>query len=342
MVVYARAHYQILVSLRFGERALANLNIIGGLVIRSWLIILPFFFTMTATLSFFLLLACTAAICSCNVTLEYVRRVRRLQSPSTLDYCFICEAEGQVLQWGADTSSLVGYRKDEVGRTVINAQMDFTVTSTLLLARPLEDGGTLFVSVLVISTAGDELSLSVSCTNNIVLSNISTDYGPKYRSHDDKTHFFKNRTIVFDYILSLPLLQQKNSSVVLHIFMCGTESLSQLVGRDDRGLGFSKKHKVGETRNDLSADSTKVNIEAILISREQFETTSLVFIISNSNFTAKCSFGSTQIQLQSQQAFAEYFVTPMPESSIPWRSSKMYDITATSTMSPIIISKCYS
>ena len=245
-----------------------------------------------------------------TVNLEYLRKVGRLNSSFVKDYYFICQAEGQVLQWGAGTIPIVGYRKDEVGRTVVNAEKDFNVTSTLLLARPLEDGGTLFVSVLVISTPGDELSLSVSCTNNTVLSNISTDVCPKYRKWNDEIHVSEKDTIVFDYILSAPLLQQlKNSSVLLHIFMCGTESLFQLVGRDDSGLGFSKNHRVGETRNDLSADNTMVNIEAILISRKQFETTSLVFIISNSNFTAKCSFESTEVQLQSQKEFPKTMTT---------------------------------
>ena len=299
---------------------------------------------MTAIVSF-LVLSCTAVICSCRVNLEYLRRVRRFQSPSsTLDCFFICEAEGQVLQWGAGVSvivSLVGYRKDEVGRTVVNAQKDFNVTSTLLLARPLH-GGTHFVSVLIISTPGEDLSLSVFCTNNIVLSNISTECDPKYRENNDEFHVVKNRTIVFDYILSAPLLlQPNNSSVLLHIFMCETESLSQQVGRDDSGFGFSKNHEVGETRNELSADNTKVNIEAILISREQFETTSLVFIISNSNFTAICSFGSTEIHLKSQQAFAEYVVTPVPQSSAPLWTTNKYIITTSKMSTPIINGKLY-
>ena len=118
--------------------------------------------------------------------------------------------------------------------------------------------------------------------------------------------------------------------------MCGTENISQLVGRDDSGLGFSKNHEVGETRNDLSAGNTMVNIEAILISRKQFKTTSLVFIISNSNFTVKCSFGSTEIQLPSQQECAEYFITPVPEASAPsWTTNKY--LVVTSKISPRII-----
>ena len=194
--------------------------------------------------------------------------------------------------------------------------------------------------MLVISTPWDDLSLSVFCTNNVVLSNISTDFGPKYRKCNDEVHISENDTIAFAYILSAPLLQQLKNSSVLHFFMCRTESLSQLVGRDDSGLGFSKNHRVGETRNDLSVDNTMVNIEAILISREQFKTTSLVFIISNSYFTAKCSFGSTEIQLLSQQACAEYFVTPVPESSAPsWINNK--DVISTSKISPIINGKIF-
>ena len=291
---------------------------------------------MTTALSFFML-SCTAAICSCIVDVEYLRRVRQFQSPSVLDYYFICEVEGQVLQWGVGTS-VIGYHKDEVGKSVINAQMDFNVTSMLLLARPLEDGVILFVSALVISTPGDHLSLSVTCTNNIVLSNISTDCAPKYRDHGDELHVIKNRTIVFDYILSAPLLHLKNSSVLLHIFMCGTESLSQLVGTEDRGFAFSESHEVGKTRKELSTDNTEVNIEAILISREQFESTSLVFIISNSNFTAICSFGSTKRLLQSQQPFAEYFVTPEPITIGLWWTTKKYNIFTSSKTSPSMIS----
>ena len=229
-----------------------------------------------------------------SVNLEYLRKVDRFNSSVKTDYYFICEVEGQVLQWGVGTWAIVGYRKDEVGKTFVNAQMDFNITSTLLLARPLEDGGTFLVSVLVISMTGDYLSLSVSCTNNVVLSNVSTDCDPKYRQTNDDFYVFTNIAIAFDYILSTPFLQLNNCSLLLHIFMCKTESLTQQVGRDDSRYSFSSNSEVGETRKELSADNTKVNIEAILISRELLEITSLLFIIDNTNFTAKCSFESME------------------------------------------------
>jgi len=100
--------------------------------------------------------------------LQYFRKVEKIPSPSRVDYYFSSDiTKGDDLQQGfiSTAVSLVGYQLGEVGRTVVceSHHLDLIFTSMILLARPLaNESESLFVSVLVVLTVGENLSLSGS------------------------------------------------------------------------------------------------------------------------------------------------------------------------------------
>jgi len=240
---------------------------------------------------------------SLAVNVEYLRNVeeRRQYTNSYRDYYFSCSVTGLVLQWGLNSASLGGYRVEDVGVTTVNNQSDFQYTSILLSALPVpqqsefELGSVLVISVLTSSS----LHLNVSCTNNVELRFTNITIFPKCLRGNGSIVSSINRTVVLEYVLSAPLV--RNMSVLVHIFMCSTESPSQLIGRNNKAIGFGEKDELGATSSDLNRDNTMVNIQAILISRQPRETTSLVFILGDANFTAVCSFESNRVQLQARQ-----------------------------------------
>ena len=203
---------------------------------------------------------------------------------------------------------------DDVGVSTVTNKSSFYVTSTLLSAVPLtQQSGVHFVSVLVISVPKfSTLHLNVSCNNNKDIDFRNVTINPEYWGpRNGSIATFTNRTIVLQYILSAPLLM--NSSVLVHIFMCGTDSLLQLIGTGKRAIGFGDEDDVGATVSDLSPDNKMVSIQTILISRQPLETTSLVFILSDTSFTVVCSFKSNKVQLLSQEKFPGfYFTDSMP------------------------------
>ena len=190
--------------------------------------------------------------------------------------------------------------------TVTN-KSTFYVMSTLLSAVPLPQQSRVhFVSVLVISVPKfSTLHLNVSCNNNKDINFTNVTINPEYWGpRNGSIATFTSRTIVLQYILSAPLLM--NSSVLVHIFMCGTDSLLQLIGRGKQAIGFGDLDDVGAAVSDLSPDNKMVSIQTILISRQPLETTSLVFILGDTNFTFSCSFKSNKVELLSQEEFPRF------------------------------------
>ena len=199
----------------------------------------------------------------------------------------------------------------DVGVTTVTTQSAYSFTSILLSAVPIfQQSGAHLVSVLVISVPrSSTLHLNVSCTNNVLIKfrNVTT---PKCTGKKDDITTSDNRTIVLQHILSAPLLV--NSSVLVHIFMCGTDSLLQLIGKGNKAVGFGEKDNVGATGRDLLPDNKMVNIQAVLISRQPLETTTLVFILSDTSFNASCSFKFNRVQLQPQKCPGFNFTNSMP------------------------------
>ena len=272
---------------------------------------------------------------SMAVKLQFLRKIdRRLQfAASGTDYYFSCSVMGTSLQWGLNSATLGGYKVDDVGVSTVTNKSSFYVTSTLLSAVPLlpQQSGVHFVSVLVISLPKPStLQLNVSCTNNEVINFTNVTINPKYRGRRSGSIVnYTNRTIVLQYILSAPLLT--NSSVLVHIFMCGTDSLSQLIGREKkRAIGFNDQDDVGATVSALFAEKQMVNIQAVLASRQPLETTSLVFILSDTNFTFICSLKSNKVQLLSQKEFPRFNST----NSMLGNNSSNHSQTTTQFKSP--------
>ena len=240
------------------------------------------------------------------VNLQYLREVKdRLQyAKSDTDYYFSCSVDGSVLQWGLNSTSLGGYGVNEVGFATVTNKSTYSFSSTLLSAVPLpqQPGTAHLVSVLVISVPRfSTLDLNVSCSNNILIKfkNVKT---PKCMGEEGDITTSDDRTIVLQHILSAPLLV--NSSLLVHIFMCGTESLFQVIGDGSDDLGFAEGDYVGANVTDLFPDNLQmVNIQAVLISRQPpLVTTSLLFILSNTSSNAYCSFKwNNEIHLPSQE-----------------------------------------
>ena len=222
---------------------------------------------------------------------------------------------------------------DDVGVSTVTNKSTFYVTSTLLSAVPLtQQSGVHFVSVLVISVPkSSRLHLSVSCNNNKDINVTNVTINPEYWGpRSGSIVSFTNWTIVLQYILSAPLLT--NSSVLVHIFMCGTDSLLQLIRKGNRVVGFSDEDDIGAAVSDLSPDNKMVSIQTILISRQPLETTSLVFILSDTSFTFVCSLKSNKVQLLSQKMFPRFNSTdsmPGDESSNDSQTTQYESSTAT-------------
>ncbi len=231
-----------------------------------------------------------------SINVKYLKRVERLMPPDIIDNYFLCSAMGEVIQWGINSTSLGGYGKNEVGNAVASSKNDYNFTTTLVLARPLQNKTLALKSILILSFNKSVTSnLLVSCTNNIAIVFTDTGKNPMYINSSEKT--MSSNGIALHYVLNTPFHHVK--STVLYIFECQTDSLQQNVGTNIRAVGFNSDDEKGITRNVLSNDKTLVNFQAILNSRNEHGITSMVFVISKANFTLICSFGSNMVQLQS-------------------------------------------
>ncbi len=234
------------------------------------------------------------------VSVEYLRRAHRFGSAHVDDYYFCCNCQGSVIQWGIDNTSLGGYTISDVGTTVVSKGNGYNFTTTLLSARQ-EDGTVIFDSILIISVPHNQTTtFEVLCTNNVDINTTSNAVDAKLGEKGNTT---KNTDtdVGLEYILAAPIVQQlQTSSLLTHIFVCGTNSSSQIIGVPTlRAVGFSLTDSPGDTRNVKNNNAT-VNFQVILAARFIFyETTTFAFVTTSERFSLTCSYHSFAKSLNS-------------------------------------------
>ena len=221
------------------------------------------------------------------INVEYLLRVNRLNNLSYNDYYFICNAVGPTLKWAFNEESLIGYSVDEVGRTLVSAGQNFNYTSTLLSSHLIGYQQSELTSVLIISFKEVQTKyFNVTCSNGLMTNIINTSSNPRFIENPDNIRT-KGDSIYLKHVMSAKLIG--NSTSLTHILTCGTAKFAQTWGINGEGTVFDQNDKIGKARTEVP-DGTTVSRQAILFARQPFETTSVMFVTSNSNITVTCSF----------------------------------------------------
>ncbi len=219
---------------------------------------------------------------SSSIFLEYIQKIERFQVTNITDYYFSCNLQGRILQWAVNSENLGGFHVNSSKRTVVSKRSNFNYTSTLLSARSF-----MFNSILVVSLGKDQnQTLDVICTNNINFNVTNNENNPKYESPNVRGNF--SRAIGLEHVLTAPLIH--NSNQLTHIFLCGTNGMSQQLIVNSRSIGFSPADTIGVTRSSDIRNGI-VNIQAILNARQPYQTTSIIFVTHGSDFNITCAYG---------------------------------------------------
>lgn len=255
-------------------------------------------------------------ITSSAITVQFLRKVERLHKKPYVDYYFCCNTVGRTLQWHVNSELVGHYGVEDAGHVNITSGNRFNCTSSLLSVEPRgQQYYAMLDSVLVISVEGNEIPLDVACTNTIRTNHTSNDLLPKYSEVLDELYTIMNQRVTIDYVVAAHIIQA--SSLLTHVFVCGTNGVLHQIGVDGEGVAFDLSDSVGRTRTIFYDNNNEVvRQQAILSSQGPYETTSLIFVNSNTNFSFSCATAIFEVQIQ-------VFNSPFP-TSVP-------DISATTT-----------
>ena len=237
-----------------------------------------------------------------SVDVLYLRKVMWLQFNMEAKY-ILCNAVGDVLQWGgANSTSIGGFTKQSlVGSSSVSTKNTTTYVITLLSLRPSVRSNTMFTSVLVLySTFGNINDIEISCSNNIDINCTRIEDKPIYTLL--QYHINTNNNVFVDYVLSAPLFS--NSSLLLHIFVGGTNNRYQNIAIQGKSaVGLDGDDALGTTRTSLFIGNNLINLQVILISKQSNVTTTIIFVIEDMNFTLIYGYQSNVVHVQSRHKF---------------------------------------
>ena len=226
---------------------------------------------------------------STYVNIEYLRRDNRFNHSSYIDYYFSCNTIGPTLQWALNEESLIGYGLDDVGRAVVSMGQNFNYTTTLLSSQLERQQNARLTSILIVSPEKEQIeNFNVSCNNGLMINSTSTTTNPIYVEIVENIQT-EGSIIALEQVLSARVIQ--NNTNLIHILLCGTADSSQIWGVNGEGIIFDQNDRIGRHQTE-TPDGITVVRQAILFARQPFETTSVLFVLSNSNITVICFFNS--------------------------------------------------
>ena len=236
-----------------------------------------------------------------SVDVLYLRKVMWPQINMEAKY-ILCNAVGNVLQWGgADSTSIGGFTKQSlVGSSSVSTKNTTTYVITLLSLRPSVRSNTMFTSVLVLySTFGNINDIEISCSNNIDINRTRIEDKPIYTLLQ---YPINTNNVFVDYVLSAPLFS--NSSLHLHIFVGGTNNRYQNIAIQGKSaVGLDGDDALGTTRTSLFIGNNLINLQVILISKQSNVTATIIFVIEDMNFTLIYGYQSNVVEVQSRHKF---------------------------------------
>ncbi len=247
--------------------------------------------SFVTTLRLQILLLVVSKFCGSDgsISLEYLQKANRLQSLNYTDHYFGCSLMGQVILWQVNGESLGGFLANSLTRSIVSTGSNFKYTNTALTIRSLNKtlGEAVFESILIISiTDRQNIFLNVSCSNNINITSTTTNVTPLMRGITYSSEVGPESGL--EHAFTKPQDSITNGGQLIFVFVCGTNSLNQQIGVDNRTIGFSTSDEVGETRGDSLINGT-LTFEAVLSSRQPFRTTSFVFITRVADFRFTCA-----------------------------------------------------
>ena len=226
---------------------------------------------------------------STYVNIEYLRRVNRLNRSSYIDYYFSCNTIGPTLQWALNEESLIGYGLDDVGRAVVSMRENFNYTTTLLSSQLEDKENVRLTSLLIVSPEKEQIeNFNVSCNNGLMINSTSTTTNPIYVEIVENIQT-EGSIIALEQVLSARVIQ--NNTNLIHILLCGTADSSQIWGVNGEAIIFDRNDGIGQHQT-VTLDDITVVRQVILFARQPFETTSVIFVLNNSNISVVCSFSS--------------------------------------------------
>lgn len=243
----------------------------------------------------FVLLAFCTVICASSTTepeIIFLKGVPRLHNANYTDYYFCCNVNGEFLQWQYEDEPLSGFRIGEAGRAIVDVRTTFEYTATLLSSEPDGELANLD-SVLVVSFRGNHPNnFSITCSGHLSSHTITAESVSNVEFTDDQEQ------VVLDHVISQRIV---NRMSITHIFLCGAKSLLQFISVNDPQIGFGEFDYIGKDRTVLTADSNTVSIQGILIARDPFQTTTLLFVVDDADVHVACFYGQHQANLNASR-----------------------------------------
>ena len=256
-----------------------------------------------------------------QANLVFLSKVIRLGNSDYVDYYFCCNVIGEYIDWQYNNVPLHAFLAGRIYNPVVNSGPGFDYIITLLSSIPDSDNSRQahFSSVMVLSFRGsnDPNGFTVQCSSHASFTVHAMDGNTAVEPvGDDRRR--NNGSLVFDYVLSRKIVTSRSKT---HIFICGVSSNLQFLQMGDRTIGFSRHDSIGGVKNVFSPDSNTVDIQGILIDRDQFQTTTLLLVSDDSDvITVSCFYDEGHFEsLSSNNTSSNISSTPtesMPLSNI--------------------------
>ena len=223
------------------------------------------------------------------------------------------QCSGELSHWQYDSVPLNAFLAGRIYNPAVNSGPGFEYIITLLSSIPDSSNSRQahLSSVMVLSFRGsnDPVNFTVRCStagftvrtagNNIPVTPVA------YERRN-------NGSVAFEYILSSEIVRSRRNT---HIFICRVSSNLQFLHTGDRTIGFSQHDHIGGVKNVLSPDSNIIDIQGILIDRDQFQTTSLLLVSDDNDVvTVLCFYDEHHLEILSLN------ISSTPTESMPLSS----------------------
>ena len=275
--------------------------------------------------AFFLHLGCMHVRTE-SPNVSFMGRASRLHAVNYTDFYFSCHTIGEYIQWQYNEDPLSGFLPERIGTaTVNNRGLSYEYTATLLSARPVVNNTRQaeLVSLLVISFLNEyPESFTIKCGNNIEFTSTTTGIiGGTFTNVTNNTR--RGNELALDYVFTSSDIVRSRKT---HVFICGVQSMFQLIEVSGPSIGFSDRDNIGKVRT-IFSDRETIDIQAILMDREPLQTTSLLIISENSEVIVRCSDEAHSVNLSSEAPTTPVLSTFVSTSLI----STTQDRTSTGT-----------
>ena len=229
-----------------------------------------------------------------------------------VDYYFCCSVIGEYIDWQYNDVPLNGFLAGRVSDPVVNSGPGFDYIITLLSSTPDSSNSRQahLSSVMVLSfrDSNDPNRFTVQCSShaNFTVHAMGSNTAVEHVGDDRRSN---NGSLTFDYVLSQKIVTSRSKT---HIFICGVSSNLQFLQTGDRTIGFSRHDSIGGVKNVFSPDSNTVDIQGILIDRDQFQITTLLLVSDDSDvITVSCFYDEHHFKSLSS------YISSTPTESMP-------------------------